>query len=337
MRTATLSLGAERVSGWYVATPHAFARRDEMGKRMLFGGMIAVALYLLVLSAYFISTQNQDVPITLSTRKPIVVNSIEITPPTPPDVRQESKPIETISTKDLAAGIIENLKNEAELTNETMREAVKMAATLAIENGLSNALDAIDKAFGDGLPTPIEGSKNSGVLTALEGRLSGLVGFNQGSSENTFGLGIGIQDGFNAVGNSGGLGEATKTNLGGNQQRGTGLGRQGVKVAVRKQNLILKENLRPAEDIARILEKYQPTLQDLYTEFRVIGNAKATVQFVIAPDGVVTHAQLATKSFSNPNFERGIMTTIRRMRFSTIQAKANQTVTVPFNFSEENN
>lgn len=337
MRTATLSLGAERVSGWYVAMPHAFTRRDEMGKRMLIGGMVAVAFYLLVLSACFISTQSQDVPISLPTRKPIVINSIEITPPIPPDVRQESKPIETISTKDLAAGIIERLKNETELTNETMRKSVKMAAALAIESGLSNALDAIDKAFGDGLPTPIEGAKNIGVLAVLEGRMGGLVGLNQGGSENMFGLGIEMQDGFNTVGNSGGLGDATKTNLGANQQRGTGLGRSGVKVAVRKQNLILKENLRPAEDIARILEKYQPALQDLYTEFRVIGNAKATIQFVIAPDGVVTHASTLSKSFNNPSFERGMMTTIRRMRFSTIQAKANQTVTVPFNFSEENN
>ncbi len=335
MKTATLSLSTEHTSGWYVATPYAFQQRDEMGKRMLVGVIIAIALYVLVLGAYFISTHHSEpLPIAPS-RKSIVINPIEIVPPSPPDVRQASKPIETVSTRDVAAGILSDLASDKALTKQAVRDAVQMATALAIESGLSQALTAIDKAFGDGLPTPTAGSKNTGMLDGLEGKMGGLVGLNASLAKSEFGNDLRTL--IERVAENGGLGDAQKANLGGNQSRATGLGRQGIKVAVRKQNLITKENLRPADDIAHVLERYQPALQDLYTQFSVIGNAKATIQFVIAPDGIVTDAHAVSKSFNNPSFERGMLTTIRRMRFSTIQAKANQTVTVPFNFSDERN
>jgi hypothetical protein len=335
MKAATLSLGSHNVSGWYSKTPHAFVQREEMGRRMMLGLAIAVALYVLVLSAYFIA-QNQQEPLMIApTRKPIVINAQEITPPTPPDMRLNSKPVETVSTKDIAGGILENLKNDKALTNSEVRDAVKMAATIAIETRLSEALSAIDKAFGDGPPTPIEGSKNTGVLAGLEGRMGGLIGLSQGGATG-FGLGVGTQGEFKEGGNSGGLGDARRETVGGGIAYRTGLSRSDLKLAVRTQKLVTKEDLRPATEIAGVLEKYQPALEQLYTQYSsAISNCKATVQFIIAPDGVVVKSQVVSKSFSNTNFERELARRIGQMRFSTIKVQANQTVTAPFNFSEE--
>jgi hypothetical protein len=300
MKTATLSLGNQTATGWYVKQPHAFAQREDMGKRITTGLAIAIALYAIVFIAYFISQNQQEVVPIVPTRKPIVINPQEIIPPTPPDVRQDSKPIETISTKDVAAGIIENIKNDKELTNQTARDAVKMAAAMAIESGLSHALNAIDKALGNGLPEAIAGSKNQGMLASLEGKMGGLVGLNIGGSQS----GLGLSDFINTFGpgsnNADGLGDAKKGTLGGGSERATGLSRSGVRIAVRAQKLVTKEDLRPAAEIASVLEKYQPALEALYTQYSsAISNAKATVQFVIAPDGAVIKSQVVSKSFSN--------------------------------------
>jgi TonB family protein len=338
MKTATLSLGNQHVSGWYAKQPHAFATRDEMGKRVAIGLAIAIALYAIVLIAYFISLNQQEILPVAPTRKPIVINPQEIVPPTPPDVRQDSKPVETVSTKEVAAGIIENIKSDKDLTNQTARDAVKMAAAMAIESGLNEALNAIDKAFGDGPPEATAGSKNTGVLASLDGKMGGLVGLNIGGSQS----GLGVSDFINTFGpgsdNAGGLGDAKKGTLGGGSERGTGLSRSGVRIAVRAQRLVTKEDLRPATDIANTLAKYQPALEELYTQFSsALSNAKATVQFVIAPDGAVIKSEVVSKSFSNANFERELAKRIKQMRFSTIKVQANQTVTAPFNFSEESN
>ncbi len=336
MKTATLSLGNQHVSGWYAKQPHAFATREDMGKRVTIGLAIAVALYAIVLIAYFISQNQQEIVPVAPTRKPIVINPQEIVPPTPPDVRQESKPVETVSTKDVAAGIIENIKSDKDLTNQTARDAVKMAAAMAIETGLSNALSAIDKAFGDGPPEATAGSKNQGMLASLDGKVGGLVGLNTGGSQS--GLGINdLSDLFKPGANAnGGLGDAQKGNVGGSSARSTGLSRKSLKLAVRTQRLITKEDLRPAAEIASVLEKYQPALEALYTQFSsAISNAKATVQFVIAPDGAVIKSEVVSKSFSNATFERELARRMKQMRFSTIKVQANQTITAPFNFSEE--
>jgi len=336
MKTATLSLGNQTATGWYVKQPHAFAQREDMGKRITTGLAIAIALYAIVFIAYFISQNQQEVVPIVPTRKPIVINPQEIIPPTPPDVRQDSKPIETISTKDVAAGIIENIKNDKELTNQTARDAVKMAAAMAIESGLSHALNAIDKALGNGLPEATAGSKSTGVLASLE--MGGLVGLNTGGSQS----GLGLSDFINTFGpgsnNADGLGDAKKGTLGGGSERATGLSRSGVRIAVRAQKLVTKEDLRPAAEIASVLEKYQPALEALYTQYSsAINNAKATVQFVIAPDGAVIKSQVVSKSFSNATFERELARRVGQMRFSAIKVNANQTVTAPFNFSEESN
>ena len=338
MKTATLSLGNQTATGWYVKQPHAFAQREDMGKRITTGLAIAIALYAIVFIAYFISQNQQEVVPIVPTRKPIVINPQEIIPPTPPDVRQDSKPIETISTKDVAAGIIENIKNDKELTNQTARDAVKMAAAMAIESGLSHALNAIDKAFGDGPPEATAGSKNQGMLASLEGKMGGLVGLNIGGSQS----GLALSDFINTFGpssnNADGLGDAKKGTLGGGSERATGLSRSGVRIAVRAQKLVTKEDLRPAAEIASVLEKYQPALEALYTQYSsAINNAKATVQFVIAPDGAVIKSQVVSKSFSNATFERELARRVGQMRFSAIKVNANQTVTAPFNFSEESN
>jgi TonB family protein len=336
MKTATLSLGNQTATGWYVKQPHAFAQREDMGKRITTGLAIAIALYAIVFIAYFISQNQQEVVPIVPTRKPIVINPQEIIPPTPPDVRQDSKPIETISTKDVAAGIIENIKNDKELTNQTARDAVKMAAAMAIESGLSHALNAIDKALGNGLPEATAGSKSTGVLASLE--MGGLVGLNTGGSSSGLGLND-LADLFKPGTNgNGGLGDAQKGNVGGGSTRSTGLSRKSLKLAVRAKNLVTKEDLRPAAEVASVLEKYQPALEALYTQYSsAINNAKATVQFVIAPDGAVIKSQVVSKSFSNATFERELARRVGQMRFSAIKVNANQTVTAPFNFSEESN
>jgi TonB family protein len=339
MKTATLSLGNQHVSGWYAKQPHAFATRDEMGKRVAIGLAIAIALYAIVLIAYFISLNQQEILPVAPTRKPIVINPQEIVPPTPPDVRQDSKPVETVSTKDVAAGIIENIKSDKDLTNQTARDAVKMAAAMAIESGLNEALNAIDKAFGDGPPEATAGSKNQGMLASLDGKMGGLVGLNIGGSQSGLGLGDFINTFGPGSNNGGGLTDDAKRGThGGGSERGTGLSRSGVRIAVRAQKLVTKEDLRPAAEIASVLEKYQPALEALYTQFSsAISNAKATVQFVIAPDGAVIKSEVVSKSFSNATFERELAKRMKQMRFSAIKVNANQTVTAPFNFSEESN
>jgi len=338
MKTATLALGNQRATSWYAKQPHAFATRDEMGKRVTIGLAIAIALYVIVLIAYFISQNQQEIVPIAPTRKPIVINPQEIVPPTPPDVRQDSKPVETVSTKEVAAGIIENIKSDKDLTNQTARDAVKMAAAMAIESGLNDALNAIDKAFGDGLPEAREGSKNQGMLASLDGKMGGLVGLNIGGSQS----GLALSDFINTFGpgsnNADALGDAKKGTLGGGSERATGLSRSGVRIAVRAQKLVTKEDLRPAAEIASVLEKYQPALEALYTQFSsAISNAKATVQFVIAPDGAVIKSEVVSKSFSNATFERELAKRMKQMRFSAIKVNANQTVTAPLNFSEESN
>ncbi len=338
MKTATLSLGNQHVSGWYAKQPHAFATREDLGKRVTIGLAIAIVLYAIVLIAYFISQNQQELVPVAPVRKPMVINPQEIVPPMPPDVRQDSKPVETVSTKELAAGIIENIKSDKDLTNQTARDAVKMAAAMAIETGLSNALSAIDKAFGDGPPEATAGSKNTGVLASLEGKMGGLVGLNTVGNQS----GLGLNDFNNTFGpgsnNADGLGDAKKGTLGGGSERSTGLNRTGVRIAVRTQKLVTKEDLRPAAEIACVLEKYQPALEALYTQYsRAINNAKAKVQFVIAPDGAVIKSQVVSKSFNNASFEIELAKRIKQIRFSMIKVQANQTVTAPFNFSEESN
>ncbi len=336
MKTATLSLGNQMATSWYAKQPHAFATREDMGKRVTIGLAIAITLYAIVLIAYFISQNQQElVPVALA-RKPMVINPQEIVPPNPPDVRQDSKPVETVSTKEVAAGIIENIKSDKDLTNQTARDAVKMAAAMAIESGLSNALSAIDNAFGDGPPEATAGSKNTGVLASLEGKMGGLFGLNTGGNQSGLGLGDFINTFGPGNNNADGLGDAKKGTLGGGSERSTGLSRSGVRIAVRAQKLVTKEDLRSAAEIASVLAKYQPALEELYTQFsRAISNAKATVQFVIAPDGAVIKSEVVSKSFSNATFERELAKRMKQMRFSAIKVQANQTVTAPFNFSEE--
>lgn len=335
MKTATLALNSNAVSGWYAKTPHAFQTRDEMGKRMTIGLLIALALYLLAMGAYFISAQERDVAIAPKP-KTLALEAQTIEPPQPPDARQDFKNAEAVSAKEIAAGILVAVSADKALSNAEARNAAQMAVSLAIASGLADALNEIANGFGDGLPTPTKGSTNAGLLANLDGKMGGLTGLDGGFFRES---GLGTQAGtLFAQGSPNGnaLGAATRSGVGGDANRATGLGRGGVRVAARKQQLITKDNLRSADDIAKTLDKYQSALQDLFAAFSAqLGNAQATVQFVIAPDGSVLNAQVVKKNFNNPTFERDLQRRFRQMRFSMIPVQANQSVTAPFNFSEE--
>lgn len=331
MKTTTATLGNQHLSRWYSEKPFAYRTREEMGKRMQIGISFGVSFYALVIMAYFVSTMNTEVEIKPEKKKLLEINVQQFEIPKPPDVRNSE--VEAVDAKSLGTAIAEHLKEEGQLSKAENREALKMAIGLAVETSLNQAISDIASALGDAIPVPSEDSKGGLLAEMSVGALT------LSPKAEKFASILDIEDFKSLVSNRGtGLGEAERNrdNRSGLSRNTEGIGKRGLRIAIRPAKPVVKENLRPADEIAKVIAKHQTAFQDLYARYASEDKGTMTVRFVISSEGVVTQVGILKRGFKkNDAFERNLLDMMKRMKFSSIQMTASQSVEVPFNFTEE--
>ncbi len=326
MKARSRELGAQVEMRWYAQEPFAYKVRKEMQKRLLIGQTIAVSFFVLLLVIYFIKESIYGtVEVEVKKKKLVVLEAQNIEPPPPPDVRQQE-----VVTDAGEGGSEAALASSAEARGEASAEAAA-----AVESALGAALEGLFSQA-EGLPTPTAGATGTGEgLLGSVGAGGGLTGLSGTGFGGIGGLGGG-EVGFGAGGGIG-IGSAGRgTGLGGGSGRGTGIGGRGLRLAVRAQNLKTQTGLRPAAEIQKIVDKNQGAIEECYAAARSSTDAKGkmTVRIIIAPDGAVTNAQIANSTIRNESLNRCIIAKMKRMRFSSIPQKVNQSVDIPYDFRE---
>ncbi len=327
MKTRTRELGAQIEMRWYAEEPFAYKIRKEMQKRLLIGQIIATSFFILLLAIYFIkqAIEGGDEVEVVKKKKLVALEVQNIEPPPPPDVRQQE-----VVTDEGGGGAEAALTASAEARGEASAEAAA-----AVESALGAALEGLFSQA-EGLPTPTAGATGTGegLLGSIGagGGLTGLAGIGLGGVGGLGGGEVGFGPGGGA-----GLGSAGRgTGLGGGAGRGTGIGGRGLRLAVRAQNLKTQTGLRPASEIQKVVDKNQGAIEECYAAAR--GNTEAkgkmTVRIIIAPDGAVTNAQVAASTIRNESLNRCVIAKMKRMRFSAIPQKVNQSVDIPYDFRE---
>ncbi|MFN3561921.1 MAG: TonB family protein [Chloroherpetonaceae bacterium] len=312
---------------WYAEEPFAYKIRKEMQKRLLIGQTIAVSFFVLLLVTYFIKESIDGTgEVEIKKKKLVILEAQNIEPPPPPDVRQQ----EVVNDAGGESGAESALASSAEARGEASAEA-----SAAVESALGAALEGLFSQA-EGLPTPTAGATGTGEgLLGSVGAGGGLTGLSGAGFGGAGGLGGG-EVGFGAGGGVG-IGSAGRgTGLGGGGGRGTGIGGRGLRLAVRAQNLKTQTGLRPAAEIQKIVDKNQGAIEECYAAARSNTDAKGkmTVRIIIAPDGAVTNAQVANSTIRNESLNRCIVAKMKRMRFSSIPQKVNQSVDIPYDFRE---
>ena len=326
MKTRSRELSAQIEMRWYAEEPFAYKIRKEMQKRLIIGQILAVSFFIILLTIYFIRQAiDGTVEVEVKKKKLVVLEAQNIEPPPPPDVRQQE-----VVTDEGGGGSESALAASAEARGEASAEAAA-----AVESALGAALEGLFSQA-EGLPTPTAGATGTGEgllgSVGAGGGLTGLAGVGFGGAG---GLGGG-EVGFGAGGGAG-LGSAGRgTGLGGGSGRGTGMGGRALRLAVRAQNLKTQTGLRPAAEIQKVVDKNQGAIEECYAAARSNTDAKGkmTVRIIIAPDGAVTNAQVAASTIRNESLNRCVVAKMKRMRFSSIPQKVNQSVDIPYVFRE---
>jgi TonB family protein len=326
MKTRSRELSAQIEMRWYAEEPFAYKIRKEMQKRLIIGQILAVSFFIILLTIYFIRQAiDGTVEVEVKKKKLVVLEAQNIEPPPPPDVRQQE-----VVTDEGGGGSESALAASAEARGEASAEAAA-----AVESALGAALEGLFSQA-EGLPTPTAGATGTGEgllgSVGAGGGLTGLAGVGFGGAG---GLGGG-EVGFGAGGGAG-LGSAGRgTGLGGGSGRGTGMGGRTLRLAVRAQNLKTQTGLRPAAEIQKVVDKNQGAIEECYAAARSNTDAKGkmTVRIIIAPDGAVTNAQVAASTIRNESLNRCVVAKMKRMRFSSIPQKVNQSVDIPYDFRE---
>lgn len=327
MKARSRELGSQIEMRWYAKEPFAYKIREEMSKRLIVGQIIAVSFFVILLAIYFIRQAIEGTTYVEVKQKKLVALEVQnLEPPPPPDVRQQE-----VVNDEGASGSEAALASDAGARAEAASEVAA-----AVEGALSAALEGLFSEA-SGLPTPTAGATGTGEgLLGSVGAGGGLTGLGGGGLGLGSGLGAGGDVGFGAGGGAG-LGTAGRgTGLGGGGGRGTGMGGRGLRLAVRAQNLKVQTGLRPAAEIQKVVDKNQGAIEECYAAARSSTDAKGkmTVRIIIAPDGAVTNAQIAQSTIKNESLNRCVIAKMKRMRFSSIPQKVNQSVDIPYDFRE---
>ena len=94
---------------------------------------------------------------------------------------------------------------------------------------------------------------------------------------------------------------------------------------------------RSTESILRVIRQHQPGLRHTYTKFLKINpgfKGKVTLKFAIAPSGSIVELTIVSSTTGVSEFDQEVRGNVKTWRFEPIKGKANDIVTVPFNFSE---
>ncbi len=326
MKVRSRELSSQIEMRWYAQEPFAYKVRKEMLKRLAIGQLIAVSFFVSLLIFYFIKEAFDGTEVVeIKKKKLVVLEAQNIEPPPPPDVRQQE-----VVTDAGEGGSESALASSSEARGEASAEA-----SAAVESALGAALEGLFSQA-EGLPTPTAGATGTGEgllgSVGAGGGLTGLAGTGFGSGG---GLGGG-EVGFGAGGGTGLGGAGRGTGLGGGGGRRTGIGGRGLRLAVRAQNLKTQTGLRPAAEIQKVVDKNQGAIEECYAAARSNTDAKGkmTVRIIIAPDGAVTNAQVANSTIRNESLNRCVISKMKRMKFSSIPQKVNQSVDIPYDFRE---
>lgn len=327
MKVRSRELSSQIEMRWYAEEPFAYKVRKEMQKRLLIGQFIAVSFFAFLLAFYLIKEAIDGAgDVEIKKKKLVVLEAQNIDPPPPPDVRQQ----EVVTD---AGG--ESGSESALASNSDARGEASAEASAAVESALGAALEGLFSQA-EGLPTPTAGATGTGEgLLGSVGAGGGLTGLSGSGFGGAGGLGGG-EVGFGAGGGAG-LGSAGRgTGLGGSGGRGTGIGGRGLRLAVRAQNLRTQTGLRPSSEIQKVVDKNQGAIEECYAAARSNTDAKGkmTVRIIIAPDGAVTNAQVANSTIRNESLNRCVVSKMKRMKFSSIPQKVNQSVDIPYDFRE---
>ncbi|MFQ3598689.1 MAG: AgmX/PglI C-terminal domain-containing protein [Chloroherpetonaceae bacterium] len=327
MKARSRELSSQIEMRWYAAEPFAYKVRKEMQKRLFIGQLIAISFFVILLAFYFIKEAIDGTgDVEIKKKKLVVLEAQNIDPPPPPDVRQQ----EVVTD---AGG--ESGSESALASNSDARGEASAEASAAVESALGAALEGLFSQA-EGLPTPTAGATGTGEgLLGSVGAGGGLTGLSGSGFGGAGGLGGG-EVGFGAGGGTGLGGAGRGTGLGGGGGRGTGIGGRGLRLAVRAQNLKTQTGLRPASEIQKIVDKNQGAIEECYAAARSNTDAKGkmTVRIIIAPDGAVTNAQVANSTIRNESLNRCVVSKMKRMKFSSIPQKVNQSVDIPYDFRE---
>ncbi len=328
MKARSRELSSQIEMRWYAEEPFAYKIRKEMQKRLIIGQTIGVSFFALLLAFYFIkeAINGTGGEVEVKKKKLVALEVQNIDPPPPPDVRQQ----EVVTD---AGG--ESGSESALASNSDARGEASAEASAAVESALGAALEGLFSQA-EGLPTPTAGATGTGEgLLGSVGAGGGLTGLSGSGFGGAGGLGGG-EVGFGAGGGAGLGGAGRGTGLGGGGGRGTGIGGRGLRLAVRAQNLKTQTGLRPAAEIQKIVDKNQGAIEECYAAARSNTDAKGkmTVRIIIAPDGAVTNAQVANSTIRNESLNRCVATKMKRMKFSSIPQKVNQSVDIPYDFRE---
>lgn len=327
MKARSRELSSQIEMRWYAEEPFAYKIRKEMQKRLLVGQIIAVSFFVLLLIFYFIREAIDGTgSVEIKKKKLVVLEAQNIEPPPPPDVRQQ----EVVTDAGGESGSESALAASSDARSEASAEA-----SAAVESALGAALEGLFSQA-EGLPTPTAGATGTGEgLLGSVGAGGGLTGLSGSGFGGAGGLGGG-EVGFGAGGGIGLGGAGRGTGLGGGGGRGTGIGGRRLRLAVRAQNLRTQTGLRPASEIQKIVDKNQGAIEECYAAARSNTDAKGkmTVRIIIAPDGAVTNAQVANSTIRNESLNRCVISKMKRMKFSSIPQKVNQSVDIPYDFRE---
>jgi hypothetical protein len=344
---------------WYAAKPFAYKIRDDYRKRMSVGLLTASLCYGALIGGYFI---NQSIPMEQTKKFERVIDVTQIPPPPPIEIKTETP---TDASKKIAGSIAPvelpnggqvadasakksdelNLAKDYDLNTKQGREAFAQSVEQQVESAIGAALAGGIFAETDGLAKPTMGAIDDGAGLLNGTKSMGLRNLNTGVGLGaSLGLGGG-RIGFGATTNGGGrigFGALNHAGLG-----GSGITR-GLNATARLGTLLLKSDMqnlaessdaRSKDDILSVVKSHQEAIMAAYRETRRETDENLhgamTFRIMIRPDGAVARVELVKSAIRNDDLERRVRMKLCRMTFSTIEAQVNQTVEIPYQFSEE--
>jgi TonB family protein len=333
MKSRSMDFGSQAITRWYAEKPFAYKAREEFQRRMIVGLIVGTAIFLLLLAIYFIQMALKGEVEIIQKKKIVTIDAQSVPPPPPSEVKEIEQTTE--SGGESAGGPSGDVS-----TSSSARAEVSGQAAAAVDAALAAVASGLFSESG-GIPTPSEGatSTGEGLLGSLSagGGLSGVSGVGAVGSGALGGGEIGFGGGgLGSGGLGGGIGRGSGVG-GGGGGRGTGIGSRSGRIGARVQKLNVQQGLRTEAEIKRVVDNYTGAVQECYAVARGQGaeaQGQMKVRIIIAPDGVVTGAQTLQTSIKNDNMGRCVQAKVRRMKFSQIPGNTNQSVDIPYSFTD---
>lgn len=193
-------------------------------------------------------------------------------------------------------------------------------------NSALSSYDLMNSKFAKDIDKVIQNV--SGLTKSGQTRLGGRRGRADG----------GFNEGY-AVGGSGGVDDMLGGLLGGDAGGPLSVKAKGNLKAPSASDIDMGQasGQRSTESILRVIRQHTPGLRHTYNKYLKLNpgfKGKVTIRFSIAPSGSIVELGIVSSTTGVGDFDDEIRDKIRTWRFEPVKGKGNDTVTVPFTFSE---